>query len=182
MMCSYEIARNFRPPGRLMFLRPVKTAPQEKASRRTYDTVWITAEVRAATQPSLWSHNLAAHRGVSLRSCSLYTGLLPAREFPARNFFQLANSLVNRSSRNGAVWHVVSDLDPPKKPLSDRNTYHPQQNSAATTTSNAVKTPWTRLLHCFDAIGSDTSFAPAVGSTSFPALAGNARRGSDLQL
>lgn len=181
-MCSYEIARNFRPPGRLMFLRPVKTAPQEKASRRTYDTVWITAEVRAATQPSLWSHNLAAHRVVSLRSCSLYTGLLPAKGIL---FLQLANSLVNHRSRNmidASVWHVVSELDPPKKPLSDQNTYHPQQNSAATTTSNAVKTPWTRLLHCFDAIGSDTSFAPAVGSTSFPALAGNARRGSDLQL
>ncbi|CAL8465267.1 g4802 [Coccomyxa elongata] len=40
----YEIARNFRPPGRLMFLRPMKTAAQEKASRRTYDPVWITAE------------------------------------------------------------------------------------------------------------------------------------------
>lgn len=43
--CRYEIARNFRPPGRLMFLRPMKTAAQEKATRRTYDPVWITTEV-----------------------------------------------------------------------------------------------------------------------------------------
>lgn len=39
------MARNFRAPGRLMFLRPVKTAAQEKVARRTYDAVWIKAEV-----------------------------------------------------------------------------------------------------------------------------------------
>ncbi len=54
VLCSYEIARNFRPPGRLMFLRPVKTAAQEKASRRTYDTVWITAEVRTVSHRMLF--------------------------------------------------------------------------------------------------------------------------------
>jgi hypothetical protein len=45
MLCRYESARNFRPPGRLLFLRPIKTAAQEKVARRSYDAVWIDPEV-----------------------------------------------------------------------------------------------------------------------------------------
>jgi hypothetical protein len=44
--CRYEVARNFRPPGRLMFLRPVKPGARSKVAQRTYDPVWITSEVR----------------------------------------------------------------------------------------------------------------------------------------
>ena len=40
------MARHFRPPGRLMFLRPVKTSCQEPAARRAFEAVWIDAEVR----------------------------------------------------------------------------------------------------------------------------------------
>jgi hypothetical protein len=39
------VARNFRPPGRLMFLRPVKAAPREKTAQRAYEAVWISSEV-----------------------------------------------------------------------------------------------------------------------------------------
>lgn len=45
----YEVARNFRPPGRLMFLRPVKEGPRTKVAQRTYDAVWITSEARPVT-------------------------------------------------------------------------------------------------------------------------------------
>lgn len=41
----YAMARHFRPPGRLMFLRPVKTSCQEPAARRAFEAVWIDAEV-----------------------------------------------------------------------------------------------------------------------------------------
>ena len=40
------MARHFRPPGRLMFLRPVKTSCQEPAAHRAFEAVWIDAEVR----------------------------------------------------------------------------------------------------------------------------------------
>jgi len=45
------MARHFRPPGRLMFLRPVKGARAESAARRAFEAVWIDAEVRAASTP-----------------------------------------------------------------------------------------------------------------------------------
>ena len=41
----YEQARNFVPPGRLMFLRPIKSAAKERRSNRQYKPVWITAQV-----------------------------------------------------------------------------------------------------------------------------------------
>ncbi|KAK9847646.1 hypothetical protein WJX84_000251 [Apatococcus fuscideae] len=37
-------ARAYRPPGRLMFLRPLKPGAKTMAARRGYDPVWITAE------------------------------------------------------------------------------------------------------------------------------------------
>lgn len=40
----YEQAKNFVPPGRLMFLRPVKSAAKERKSNRQYAPVWITAQ------------------------------------------------------------------------------------------------------------------------------------------
>ncbi len=43
--CRYDSARSFRPPGRLMFLRPVKSAPQCAQSQRKYDAVWLQQEV-----------------------------------------------------------------------------------------------------------------------------------------
>ena len=44
-MRRYESARSFRPPGRLMFLRPVKSAAQIGQARRSYDAVWLAQEV-----------------------------------------------------------------------------------------------------------------------------------------
>ena len=41
----YEQARDFVPPGRLMFLRPIKSAAKERKSNRKYMPVWITAQV-----------------------------------------------------------------------------------------------------------------------------------------
>lgn len=41
----YEQSRNFVPPGRLMFLRPIKSAAKERRSNRQYKPVWITAQV-----------------------------------------------------------------------------------------------------------------------------------------
>lgn len=41
----YEQAREFVPPGRLMFLRPIKSAAKERKSNRKYMPVWITAQV-----------------------------------------------------------------------------------------------------------------------------------------
>ena len=43
----FAMARHFRPPGRLMFLRPVKGSRAESAARRAFEAVWIDAEVRA---------------------------------------------------------------------------------------------------------------------------------------
>ena len=43
----YEQARDFVPPGRLMFLRPIKSAAKERKSNRKYMPVWITAQVRS---------------------------------------------------------------------------------------------------------------------------------------
>ncbi|CAK0786854.1 hypothetical protein CVIRNUC_010068 [Coccomyxa viridis] len=40
----YESARSFRPPGRLMFLRPVKHAAQVGQAKRSYDAVWLAQE------------------------------------------------------------------------------------------------------------------------------------------
>ncbi|KAL3156144.1 hypothetical protein ABBQ32_012435 [Trebouxia sp. C0010 RCD-2024] len=40
----YEQARDFVPPGRLMFLRPIKSAAKERKSNRKYMPVWITAQ------------------------------------------------------------------------------------------------------------------------------------------
>lgn len=40
----YEQSRNFVPPGRLMFLRPIKSAAKERKSKRHYAPVWITAQ------------------------------------------------------------------------------------------------------------------------------------------
>ncbi|KAL0029095.1 hypothetical protein WJX77_006448 [Trebouxia sp. C0004] len=40
----YEQARDFVPPGRLMFLRPIKSAAKERRSNRQYKPVWITAQ------------------------------------------------------------------------------------------------------------------------------------------
>lgn len=41
----FRAARDFVTPGRIMLLRPLKTAPKERAARRDYDPVWITSEV-----------------------------------------------------------------------------------------------------------------------------------------
>ena len=46
-MRRYESARSFRPPGRLMFLRPVKSAAQVGQARRRYDAVWLAQEVNS---------------------------------------------------------------------------------------------------------------------------------------
>ena len=43
--CRYDSARSFRPPGRLMFLRPIKSAAQCPQSQRKYDVVWLQQEV-----------------------------------------------------------------------------------------------------------------------------------------
>ena len=45
----YEAARDFVPPGRLMFLRPIKSAAKERKSNRKYMPVWITAQVSKVT-------------------------------------------------------------------------------------------------------------------------------------
>ena len=44
-------AREYTPPGRLLFLRPLKHGAKETAASRDYDPVWITAEVTAAPTP-----------------------------------------------------------------------------------------------------------------------------------
>lgn len=39
------MARTFVLPGRLMYLRPLKSKPKEKKARRKYDAVWSNAKV-----------------------------------------------------------------------------------------------------------------------------------------
>ena len=41
----YHMARSFVPPGRLLFLRPMKSATRETSSKRKYEAVWIEVEV-----------------------------------------------------------------------------------------------------------------------------------------
>jgi hypothetical protein len=41
----FQVARQFVTPGRIMLLRPLKTAPKERKARRDYDAVWITTDV-----------------------------------------------------------------------------------------------------------------------------------------
>lgn len=40
----YAQARHFRPPGRLMFLRPVKGRRGEGGAHRRFEAVWVDAE------------------------------------------------------------------------------------------------------------------------------------------
>lgn len=59
MQNRYHMARQFVPPGRLLFLRPLKTTPRnEPNSKRKYQPVWIESDVRLTTVVACWVTSL----------------------------------------------------------------------------------------------------------------------------
>ena len=69
------------PPGRLMFLRPIKSAAKERRSNRQYKPVWITAQViLLAFCVSLVQESVCVPFQVSSTESSAIDLLRPSRE------------------------------------------------------------------------------------------------------
>ena len=66
-------ARHFRPPGRLMFLRPVKGRRGEGAAHRRFEAVWIDPEELVAEGMLVSPRMMADH--MPDRLCKVVSGL-----------------------------------------------------------------------------------------------------------
>ncbi|KAK9826366.1 hypothetical protein WJX81_002936 [Elliptochloris bilobata] len=74
----YAMARHFRPPGRLMFLRPAKGSRWEGAARRGFEAVWIDAEELVAEGMLVSPKMMADH--MPDRLCKVLQRLSRARK------------------------------------------------------------------------------------------------------